>query len=141
VYGLNTWLPQIMREAGFELGSSLTFLLVLDSGAIIGAIGASRVAARIGSKPVTTAAFLAAAASILLLSVNLPTALLFLFVAVAGLGSVGTQILVNGFIVVHYPEASRATTLGWSLGVGRTGTILGPLLGGLGGGSSLVLRV
>jgi AAHS family benzoate transporter-like MFS transporter len=75
--------------------------------------------------------------SILLLSVNLPTALLFLLVAVAGLGSVGTQILVNGYVAVHYPDASRATALGWSLGVGRTGAILGPILGGLVVGSAL----
>jgi AAHS family benzoate transporter-like MFS transporter len=137
VYGLNTWLPQIMREAGYQLGSSLAFLLVLNAGAIIGAIGASRLADRIGSKPVATAAFGAATVSILLLSVSLPTALLFLFVAVAGLGSVGTQILVNGYVATHYPDASRATALGWSLGMGRIGAILGPVLGGLVVGSSL----
>ena len=137
VYGLNTWLPKIMQQAGYQLGSSLAFLLVLNAGAILGTIGASRVADRIGPKPVTTAAFLAAAASILLLSVNLPTALLFLLVAVAGLGSVGTQILVNGYVAVHYPDISRATALGWSLGVGRFGAILGPVLGGLVVGSSL----
>ncbi|MGY1631813.1 MFS transporter [Geodermatophilus sp. SYSU D01186] len=137
VYGLNTWLPQIMREAGYALGSSLAFLLVLNAGAIVGAIGASRLADRIGPKPVTTAAFLAATVSILLLSVSLPTALLFLFVAVAGLGSVGTQILVNGFVATHYPDASRATALGWSLGIGRFGAILGPVIGGLVVGSSL----
>ena len=137
VYGLNTWLPQIMREAGYQLGSSLAFLLVLNAGAIIGAIGASRVADRIGSKPVTAAAFLAATVSILLLSINLPTALLFLLVAVAGLGSVGTQILVNGYVATHYPDTARATALGWSLGIGRIGAILGPVLGGLVVGSSL----
>ncbi|HYU83882.1 MAG TPA: MFS transporter, partial [Kribbellaceae bacterium] len=32
VYGLNTWLPQIMRQAGYPLGSSLRFLLVLNVG-------------------------------------------------------------------------------------------------------------
>jgi AAHS family benzoate transporter-like MFS transporter len=137
VYGLNTWLPQIMREAGYQLGSSLAFLLVLNAGAIVGAIGASRLADRIGSKPVTTAAFMAATVSILLLSVNLPTALLFLFVAVAGLGSVGTQILVNGYVATHYPDTSRATALGWSLGMGRIGAILGPVLGGFVVASSL----
>src|SRR6478672_8449545 len=26
VYGLNTWLPQIMREAGYELGAALALL-------------------------------------------------------------------------------------------------------------------
>jgi AAHS family benzoate transporter-like MFS transporter len=137
VYGLNTWLPQIMREAGYELGSALGFLLVLNAGAIIGAIGASRLADRIGSKPVTAAAFVAATISILLLSVDLPSAMLFLFVAVAGLGSVGTQILVNGYVATHYPDTSRATALGWSLGMGRIGAILGPTLGGLVVASSL----
>jgi MFS transporter, AAHS family, benzoate transport protein len=137
VYGLNTWLPKIMQQAGYQLGSSLAFLLVLNAGAILGAIGASRVADRIGPKPVTTAAFLAATVSILLLSINLPTALLFLAVAVAGLGSVGTQILVNGYVATHYPDAARATALGWALGIGRIGAILGPVLGGLVVGSSL----
>ena len=46
------------------------------------------------------------------------------------LGSVGTQILVGGFVAVHYPAAVRATALGWALGVGRAGAIVGPLFGG-----------
>ncbi|MGJ9413513.1 MFS transporter [Aeromicrobium sp. CF4.19] len=137
VYGLNTWLPNIMTEAGYDLGNSLTFLLVLNAGAIIGALGASRVADRVGSRPVTTAAFAAAVVSILGLSVDLGTPLLMALVAVAGLGSVGTQILINGFVATHYPDNSRATALGWSLGVGRLGAILGPTLGGLVVGSAL----
>lgn len=130
VYGLNTWLPQIMREAGYPLGSALQFLLVLNLGAVAGAIGASALADRFGPKPVTAAAFLAATASLLLLSQRLDTALLLGAVAVAGLGSVGTQILVNGYVAVHYPAATRATALGWALGVGRAGAIVGPLFGG-----------
>jgi AAHS family benzoate transporter-like MFS transporter len=38
IYGLNTWLPKLMMSAGYPLGSSLLFLLVLNLGAIIGAI-------------------------------------------------------------------------------------------------------
>jgi hypothetical protein len=34
--GLNNWLPTIMREAGYDLGDSLAFLLVLNVGAIVG---------------------------------------------------------------------------------------------------------
>jgi AAHS family benzoate transporter-like MFS transporter len=49
---------------------------------------------------------------------------------VAGFGSVGTQILVNGFIGGYYPARIRNAALGWSLGVGRAGAILGPTLGG-----------
>ena len=36
VYGLNNWLPTIMREADYELGDALAFLLVLNVGAIVG---------------------------------------------------------------------------------------------------------
>ncbi|GAA5156056.1 aromatic acid/H+ symport family MFS transporter [Pseudonocardia eucalypti] len=130
VYGLNTWLPQIMRAAGYPLGSALQFLLVLNVGAIVGAVGASALADRFGPKPVTAAAFLAAAGCLLLLTQRPATALLMGAVAVAGLGSVGTQILLNGYIAAHYPATARASALGWALGVGRAGAIVGPLLGG-----------
>ena len=137
VYGLNTWLPQIMRSAGYGLGSSLAFLLVLNAGAVIGAIGASQIADRIGIRPVAIAAFCCAALSVTLLSFRQPIAVLFALVALAGLGSVGTQILVNGYVATYYPDNLRATALGWSLGVGRTGAIAGPILGGLVAASTL----
>ncbi|WP_082538507.1 MULTISPECIES: aromatic acid/H+ symport family MFS transporter [unclassified Pseudonocardia] len=130
VYGLNTWLPQIMRQAGYPLGSALTFLLVLNLGAIVGGIAASLLADRFGPKPVTIAAFLLATTCLLVLSQQVGTGLLMVAVAVAGLGSVGTQILINGFVAVYYPARIRATALGWSLGVGRIGAIIGPLFGG-----------
>lgn len=136
VYGLNTWLPNIMRTAGYALGSSLLFLLALNIGGIVGTIAASRLADRVGVKPVAVGAFVVATLSILLLSVNFPLALLMLCVAVAGFGT-GAQILVNGYVAVHYPASSRATALGWSLGIGRIGAILGPILGGLVAGSAL----
>ena len=131
VYGLNTWLPQIMRGAGFELGHALAFLLVLNLGAIVGSIGASWVADRIGIKKVVTASFILACISIFLISLNLPGALLFVLVAFAGLGSVGTQILVGGFCATHYPQRLSPTALGWSLGVGRIGAMMGPIIGGV----------
>jgi AAHS family benzoate transporter-like MFS transporter len=130
VYGLNTWLPQIMRQAGYPLGSALTFLLVLNLGAIVGTVAASVFADRFGPKPVTAAAFLLATACLVVLSQRVDTWLLLVAVAVAGLGSVGTQILVNGYVAVHYPTSVRATALGWALGVGRAGAIVGPLFGG-----------
>jgi AAHS family benzoate transporter-like MFS transporter len=130
VYGLNTWLPQIMRQAGFNLGDSLTFLLVLNAGAIVGSISASMVADRIGIKKVVTASFLLAFVAILMLTLQLPLAMLLVIVAFAGLGSVGTQILVGGYCATHYPQSLSATALSWSLGVGRIGAICGPIIGG-----------
>jgi AAHS family benzoate transporter-like MFS transporter len=130
VYGLNTWLAQIMREAGYPLGSALAFLLVLNLGAIVGTPLLGALADRIGSKPVTVGMFLVAALCIFLLSVPLPAPLLFVLVGIAGACTIGTTILVNAYTAAYYPVDMRATGLGWALGVGRLGAILGPLYGG-----------
>jgi AAHS family benzoate transporter-like MFS transporter len=104
------------------------------------AILASTMADRFGSKLVTALSFLAAAVSIFLMTLQPPTLLLYALVAVAGLGSIGTQILVNAYVASHYPAGNRATGLGWSLGVGRLAAILGPPLGGFVIGSQLGLE-
>ncbi|MEV0367336.1 MFS transporter [Nocardia fusca] len=130
VYGVNTWLPNIMRQLGYSLGSSLSFLLVLNLGAIVGALLAARAADRFGSKPVTVAAFLLAVIAILALGAGLPLAAAMTAVAVAGFGTVGTQILVNGYVATYFDAHERTTALGLSLGLGRLGAIFGPVLGG-----------
>ncbi|MFC9549989.1 MFS transporter [Rhodococcus sp. NPDC056960] len=130
VYGVNTWLPNIMRQSGYSLGSSLSFLVVLNLGAIVGALAASRAADRFGSKPVTVASFLLAVGAILALGTGLPVIAAMAVVAVAGLGTVGTQILVNGYVATYFGENERAAALGLSLGLGRVGAIVGPILGG-----------
>jgi AAHS family benzoate transporter-like MFS transporter len=120
-----------MFDAGYPLSSSLAFLLVLNLGAILGTPLGGAAADRFGSKLVVTVMFLAAAASIFLLSFQLPALALYLLVAVAGFGTIGTTILVNAYTANYYPAGSRATGLGWSLGIGRLGAILGPIFGGL----------
>ncbi|MBT2514563.1 hypothetical protein [Arthrobacter sp. ISL-30] len=55
--------------------------------------------------------------------------MLLVIVAFAGLGSVGTQILVGGYCATQ-PQSPSATALSWSLGVGRIGAICGPIIGG-----------
>jgi len=129
VYGLNTWLAQIMIEAGYELGSALSFLLVLNLGAIIGTPALGAVADRVGSKVTTSAMFAAAAVCIFLLSYSLPSAMLYVLVAVAGACTIGTTILVNAYTATFYPAHMRATGLGWALGIGRLGAIAGPIYG------------
>lgn len=131
VYGLNTWLPQIMKSAGYPLTSSLLFLVVLNVGAIVGTILVAPIGDRVGMRPVTLAAFLAAAVSIYLLSVPSSAPVMYALVAVAGFGTVGTQILVNAYVAMHFPAEVRATALGWTLGIGRVGAIIGPTFGGI----------
>jgi AAHS family benzoate transporter-like MFS transporter len=131
VYSLNTWLPELMLRAGFNAKGSLSFLLVLNGGAVIGALIGSRVADRYGPKPVVSSCFLLGAVSIALLTVNLPLALLLIFVAVAGLGTSGTQTLIYGLVANYYRTNVRGAGVAWCAGFGRLGGVGGPVIGGL----------
>jgi AAHS family benzoate transporter-like MFS transporter len=131
LFGIYTWLPQLMRSAGYEVGSALTFLVVLGIGTAVGPLVIGRVADRIGSRPTIVASFLLAVVGISLLSQPLPGWLLYGAVVLAGVGTVGTQILLNMFIASRYPVHVRATAIGFALSAGRIGAILGPVFGSL----------
>jgi len=130
VYALNTWLPVLMEGAGFNTKGSLSFLLVLNGGAIVGALIGSRVADRFGPKPVVVASFMIGAGAMLLMTLSLPLALLLIFVSIVGLGTSGTQILIYGFTAGYYPTPMRGAGVAWCAGFGRLGGVAGPLLGG-----------
>ncbi|GAA1789881.1 aromatic acid/H+ symport family MFS transporter [Planosporangium flavigriseum] len=130
VYGLNTWLPQIMRSAGYQLGEALVLLLILNVGAVIGLLVAGRVADRNGIRRSTIAWFAAAAVFLAALSIKLPTIGLYISVLLAGIFVFSAQVLVYAYVGRAYPAAGRATALGGSAGVGRIGAICGPIVGG-----------
>ena len=73
-YFLNTWLPVLMEQAGFNAKGSLAFLLVLSGGAIVGALAGSRFADRFGPKPVVAICFLIGGVFISLMTLELPLA-------------------------------------------------------------------
>lgn len=130
VYGLNTWLPQIMREAGYPLGAALSLLLVLNLGAILGLLFAGRIADKVAMRPVTVGWFAGATITLALLSIRLPAVILYVVVLLAGVFVFAAQVLVYAYVGRIYPAANRATGLGWTAGVGRLGAIAGPILGG-----------
>ncbi|MFC5698806.1 MFS transporter [Pseudomonas sp. GCM10022186] len=130
VYALSSWLPKLMNAAGYGLNSSLAFLLVLNFGAIFGAIGGGWLGDRIGLGRVLLAFFILGALSLSLLALKSPLPVLYLLIGVAGACTIGTQILADACTVQFYPAHIRSTGLGWAMGVGRIGAIIGPLLGG-----------
>ena len=130
-YGLNTWLPKIMEGAGGQASGSLLFLVVLNGGAIVGGLAASWLADRIGAKRVVAGTFLIAALCLVALPMNLPLGVLYAAVAIAGFGTIGTQVLVYGLTANYFGTEARAAGVAWCAGFGRIGGILGPVIGGL----------
>jgi MFS family permease len=131
VYGLNTWLPRIMEEAGYSFDAGLALLLTLNVGAVAGLLVAGQVSDRRGNKVTVLAWFGAAAVALALLAVRLETSVLvYAAVLLAGVFVFSAQVLVYAFVGHLYPAAIRGTALGMAAGVGRVGAIVGPFLGG-----------
>lgn len=131
VYGLNSWLPKLMTKAGYPLGSSLMFLLALNFGGMVGAIGGGKLGDKFHLKKVLIVFLSLAAVSLFLLGFKGNSFSLYLLVAIAGATTIGTQILLYTYVAQFYPMDVRSTGIGWASGVGRLGGIVGPLVGGI----------
>ena len=57
--------------------------------------------------------------------------MLFIVVFIAGFTVVGGQPTLNALSAERYPTLLRTTGVGWSLGIGRIGSMIGPVIGGL----------
>jgi AAHS family benzoate transporter-like MFS transporter len=129
VYGLNVWLPLLMRKAGYPLGSSLQFLLVMQFGAVSGSLFGAWLADRVGLRKVLIPFFLVCGLSLLVLSQKPAYVWLMLGVFGAGLGSIGASTLSYGYFAAYFPASCRASAIGIAQGLGRVGSILGPMVG------------
>ncbi|AEX24007.1 MFS transporter [Vibrio sp. EJY3] len=130
VYALGSWLPKLMSVAGYGLSSSLMFLMILNVGAIIGAVGGGWLADRFSLRSVLVCFFILGSISLIMLGYNNPTWVLYTLVGIAGAATIGSQILLYAYVAQYYPTNIRSTGLGWASGVGRNGAIFGPMVGG-----------
>lgn len=130
VYALGSWLPKLMNNAGYSLGSSLSFLLALNFGGAVGAILGGVLGDRYNLGKVIITFFFVSVVSISLMGFNSPMPVLYALITVAGATVIGTQILIYAAVAQFYGMSFRSTGLGWASAVGRTGAIVGPILGG-----------
>ncbi|QHE73332.1 MFS transporter [Rhodococcus sp. WAY2] len=130
-WSIATWLPQLMRQAGYDLAAALSFSVWQHVGAIIGTLVLAVLADKMGSKPVICAAFLTAAACIALLAVHLPSGAHYLIVALSGAAGTSIPGLLIAYASRLYPVDVSATAIGWSMGMGRVGGITAPIVLGL----------
>lgn len=131
IAGLANWLPNIMQESGFGVSSSLVFTMILAAGQIAGTIIGGALVDRIGHRNVLLTLLFSGTICFFALSFTDSTALLFILIAIAGACTAGTQNLINPYITMFYPTDVRGTGLSIAVGVGRIGSVTGPLLIGM----------
>ncbi|SOZ75033.1 conserved membrane hypothetical protein [Cupriavidus taiwanensis] len=137
VYGLNTWLPTIMRKNGYDLGSSLSFLVVFSLASALGGLFLGGAADKMGARGTVMSFYLIGSVAIGALMFRNSVAVNYLLVALAGVGSVSASLILTGYLAGYYPAHARAAATGWALSFARFGAMSGPLLGGYVAGSGL----
>jgi MFS family permease len=131
VYGLNTWLPQLMASAGYTVSAGLVLLLVLNVGAVVGLIVAGILADKHGTKKIVLLWFGLSAVFLAVLSIRVQSELLLnAAVFVTGVFVFSSQVLVYAWVSQLFPARLRGTALGFAAGVGRFGAIMGPAVTG-----------
>jgi AAHS family benzoate transporter-like MFS transporter len=129
-FGFNVWIPKLMMDAGFSLRKGLFSLGTSYCAALVGLLIMGRIADRVGSSRMIVCCLLLAFSSIVLLPF---TARLSLAMALSGLATVGFsggQGIAKGYGASYYSPAVRSTALGLFFGVGRLGSIFGPVITG-----------
>ncbi len=130
LYFLNSWLPTVLHDSGLELGTAIRMTAMFQVGGAAGAFILGRAFDRRKSFSALVLAYAGATACVFFIgmagaSVVLQTLLVF----AAGICVVGGQTGSNAMAAESYPTAIRSTGVGWSLGIGRIGSIAGPMLG------------
>ncbi len=132
LYFLSSWIPTIASGAGLSTTQAVLLGTILQVGGVVGPVSIGPIIDRIGFRKVLVPLFLVGAVGVLLIGrPEVPLFALFVVVFVAGVCIVGGQPAVNALAAMYYPASERSTGIGWSLGIGRIGSIVGPLVGGV----------
>lgn len=131
VYALSTWLTKLMAMSGYSLGSALTFVIALNVGAIVGAVGGGWLADRFHIKWVLVIMYATGSVFLYLMTLPMSVNMLYIVIGVVGACSTGAQIVAYSYCGQFYPSVIRSTGIGMASGIGRLGAIGAPLLIGL----------
>ena len=132
LYFLNSWLPTIISDAGIPVETAIRLTSLFQIGGIGGAVVLGRLLDRTFSFWILAACYSWAAAFVYSIGhAGASVPLLALTITCAGVGIIGGQNASHALSSEFYPTRIRSTGVGWALGIGRIGSIVGPMVGGL----------
>ncbi len=134
-FGLVLWIPSVLNAAGLPKEQVGLATVTLNGAALVFMLPLAWLLPKL---PVRQVILLLLAGAVLV-SLGLATAvgsganwpLVFALVGLSGLFVGGPQIALNYLAVCIYPTAVRASGVGWAIGMGRVGTVVGGAAGGL----------
>jgi AAHS family 4-hydroxybenzoate transporter-like MFS transporter len=132
IYFIVNWLPGLLRESGMPVSAGVAAVSIFSLGGIIGSLIEGRLIRALGAYRVLLAEFALCVllAGALAMS-GASYALMMSVTLLLGVSVQGAQAGLNALSASFYPTTMRSTGVGWALGVGRIGSIIGPVLGGM----------
>jgi len=131
-YFLLNWIPMLARQEGHSIEDAVIAVAMINLGAIIGCVTLGHLAGRFGQTLVIGAGYGLGAFAIMAIGYVGTSSVLFLVISIlAGILTVGAQMCTVALCASFYDTRLRATGIGWTMGIGRIGAILGPILGGI----------
>jgi AAHS family 4-hydroxybenzoate transporter-like MFS transporter len=134
VYCFISWIPLLLRQAGLPLQDALMGTIIFNLAGIPGSFLCTWLIDRPGSRPLSIligAYFLGAIAVVAIGFTGTSFWPLMTTIFASGFLIIGAQLSLNAVITNYYPTAIRGTGVGWSQVFGRTGSLVGPLVGGI----------
>jgi len=131
IYFLANWLPTVLNDLGASVSAAALIGSMLQIGGIVGTFALGSIIDRFSFRALALVYFIAVFAVGAIGQLGQSAVLVTLAIFVAGFCVVGGQIAANALAAAFYPTAVRATGVGWALGIGRIGSIIGPLVGGI----------
>jgi MFS transporter, AAHS family, 4-hydroxybenzoate transporter len=133
VYLAINWLPTSLEASGYTRTQASGMTTIYHVGGVVGTYAFGLLMDRLGAHRVVLFALLVAAIgfSTFATATDMQQWATTAILALAGVGVIGAQVGANALASMTYPVTMRATGLGWALGVGRVGSIVGPTIVGL----------
>jgi AAHS family 4-hydroxybenzoate transporter-like MFS transporter len=130
IYFLSNWLPTVLNDLGASVSEAAAIGSMLQVGGVVGTFALGSIIDRFSFRALALVYFIAVFAVGAIGQLGHSIILVTTAIFAAGFCIVGGQIAANALAAGFYPTTVRATGVGWALGIGRVGSIVGPLVGG-----------
>jgi AAHS family 4-hydroxybenzoate transporter-like MFS transporter len=132
LFFLNSWLPTILHKTGIAQHQAIVAASLLHFGGIVGGLVIAPLCDRFNPYFVLAISYIFSGACIAAIGMAGSVAMFAeVTTFLAGFFTFGAQNTANAIAATNYPVEMRSSGIGWALGIGRIGQIVGPLIGGL----------
>ena len=128
-----SWTPTLLKEVGASSQESSLAFACVNMGAVVATVLIGILMDKFSPFKILKIGFLLAFASVFIFGYFASSTFVVVAVvsAIMGFFVIGSNSGLMGLAAISYPADIRGTGLGWATGIGRSGSLLAPVIGGI----------